>query len=332
MADIDPKQIADRYLDGSLTGAEHDREHQARMAAASRAPVYAAAAPRVMDREPLKDVFLGRYAVMGMRSKYGRRFQFFPQYQREGTCIGMSHAFLATCVLGVSSFLSGLKFPGRAAVAPIYAGSRVEIGKQPGTWQGSVGSWAADWLQKYGVVLLEEMGLSDDPKNSKAWLATLAKDEALALRWTNSRTGVPAEMEAFAKLRAVQHAPLVQTVAEVRAALSNLSPINLCGQVHPSQDLDSRGVSKRLTRGGGHSTGIIGMHFDGKEWWYDHLQSWWYYYKGGFCRSDNPIDKMFAGSVTRIPEKWLQSWLNERDCYALVGVQGLEPIDQSYLI
>ena len=322
--------IWDKYLKDDLQGAFHDREHQRNFAAQSRYPLYATAAPNVMDREPLKDVFLGRYAVMGMRSLYGKDFQFFPQYQEFGTCVGQSHAMGGTIVAGISSLLAGLRFPGRMAVAPIYAGSRVEIGKKPGTWEGSVGSWAAQWLTQYGCVTYRDLGHDDNPKSDKEWLRTMAADEKQAMAWTASRDGVPSNAETVARLRPIQSAPLVQTIDEVKAALSNLTPINLCGMVHPSKSLDSKGVSKTLARGGGHSTLLIGQFFDGSQWWFDMLNSWWYYYQGGFCRPGNKIDAMFKGSVTRMPEAWLRSWLQERDSYALVGVQGLEPIDQEY--
>jgi hypothetical protein len=155
-------------------------------------------------------------------------------------------------------------------------------------------------------------------------------DEQQGMKWTNSREGVPKTSEDVARLRPIQQAPLVQTVEEVRAAITNLTPINLCGMVHPSKQLDSQGTSKQLTRGGGHSTAIIGQYFDGSRWWYDHLQSWWYYYQGGYSRTGNKLDLQFKGSVTRIPEEWLRQWLAERDSYAMVGVQGLEPIDAEY--
>lgn len=331
MAEEQVFDVANKYLDGSLNAAFHDREHQKAMAAASRAPFYAVSAPNVMDKEPLRDVFLGRYMVMGMRSLYGQGYRFLPQYQEEGTCVAQSHAVLSTCVLAINALLSGLRFPGRIAVSPIYAGSRVDVGQRPGSWQGSTGSWAAEWLKgKGGCVTLRDLGFDDNPADEKAWLATMRKDEQQAIAWCNSREGVPKTIEDVAKLKPIREVPMVTTVEEVRAALSNLTPVNVCGQVHPSKSLDERGCSTGIAGGGGHSTGIIGCYFDGSNWWYDHLQSWWFYYKGGFCRPGNSIDSQFKGAVTRIPEKWLKQWLNERDCYALVGVQGLEPVDSEF--
>ena len=322
--------IWEKYLKDDLNGAFHDRVHAKKLAAGSTAPVYAVAAPNVMDREPAKDVFLGRYAVLGMQSLYGANYRFFPQYQLEGTCVGQSHALISTMVLGISSLLSGLRFPGRVAVAPIYAGSRVEIGKRPGTWQGSVGSWAAQWMTQYGCVTYRELGHDDNPKDEKAWLRTMAEDEKNAMAWTASRDGVPGRFEDVARLRPIQSTPLIQTVDEVKAALTNLTPVNICGMVHPSQNLDSRGVAKSISAGGGHSTAIIGQHFDGSNWWFDMVNSWWFYYKGGFCRPTHRIDKMFTGSVVRFSEQSLRMWLKERDSYAMVGVQGLEPVDAEY--
>ena len=322
--------IWDRYFDGSLEAAKPDRDHQKAFAAQSIAPLYAAAAPRVMDREPSKDVFLGRYAILGMQSLYGRKFQWFPQYQEYGTCVGQSHAGIFTMVLGIGSLLSGLRFPGRVAVAPIYGGSRVEIGKNPGRWEGSVGSWAAQWATKFGCVTFLEMGLNDHPADRKEWLATMRADETLAMNWAASNSGVPAEYEKLAKLKPITHAPLIQTVDEVKAALTNLTPVNVCSKWHPSQDCDDKGICKGFSRSGSHSTAIIGQYFDGTRWWFDFLNSWWYYYKGGFCRTGNKLDAQFKGSVCRISEKQLAALLTDREFYAMVGVQGLEPIDKEY--
>lgn len=332
--DVVDFNIADRYLNFDVEGATHDREHQKRFAAKSVAPMYAVAAPRVMDKPPAKDVFLPRYAVMGMQTKYGKGYKWRPQYQREGTCVGQSYGpHGCSIVMAINALVSGTRFPGIASAGAVYAGSRVEVGRRPGTWQGSVGSWASEWITEYGVVTMEELGLKDHAASDKEWLALIAKDEALGIQWTRSRDGVPATLEKAAKVRPVTSSPLVTTVEEVRAAITNLTPVNLCGQVHPSRDVDSRGVSKRLSRGGGHSTIIVGTYFDERsgKWWYDHMQSWWYYYQGGFCRETSGINGMFAGCITRIPEEWLKRWLVERDCYAIVGVQGLEPIDPGIL-
>lgn len=320
--------IIDQYLDGTFEGATKDRAYQKQLAAESRAPVYALAAPNVMDREPKKDVFLGRYLVMANRALGVENY--FPRFQWSGTCVGQSKALLASIGVAVNALLSGLRFPGMVSMAPIYGGSRVEIGRQPGRWDGSVGSWAAGWITKFGVVTMREMGIDDSMKDEKSWLRAIQAEERLAVAWAASRSGVPANYEAMAKLRPFASSPLVTTPEEVRASLSNLTPVNVCGSVHPSKELDSRGVSKSIKRGGGHSTGIIGCHFDGKDWWYDHVNSWGAFYRGGFARAGHPMDKLFRGSVTRIPESWLLHWLRERDCYALVGVQGLEPIDPMF--
>lgn len=326
------ENIIDHYLDGSFDGAEFDREFQKKWAAETRYPMYAMAAPNVMDREPSKDVFLGRYVVMAMETIYGPNVKYLPRYQQRGTCVGQNYASSGNIVVATNSLLSGLKYPGTVSVAPIYGGSRVEVGKNPGRWDGSVGSWAARWCTDFGLVTMEELGLDASMKDEKSWLAAIAKEESMAVAWAATRDGVPSQYETAAKLRAISSAPMVSTVEEVRAALTNMTPVVLCGGVHPSAACDNKGVSKTIKRGGGHCTAIIGAYHDttSGKWWYDHLNSWWYHYTGGFCRPDNRRDKMFKGSVTRIPEDWLMSWLRERDCYALVGVQGLEPVDPMF--
>lgn len=251
-------------------------------------------------------------------------------------CVGQSHKVLADILGAVNRYVGGAKFLGRVAVAAIYGMSRVEIGGNPGSWDGSNGSWAAEALEKGAYLLLEELGLDPNPQGKQNYWKVCDQDEAKAVAWANSQGGVPAEYEKLAGLRPVTGASQVSTIEEVRASLSDLKPVNLCGQVHPSQDRGGDGIASDISRGGGHSTFLVGQYYDEKRgmWFYDHMQSWGDYYRGKYARQDSDFkeDLMFSTCITRIPEKWVMNWLGSRDCYSLHGLTGVEPVDDAFRI
>ena len=114
------------------------------------------------------------------------------RYQKRGTCVGQAASTAAEIVMAVAWLVFDKKFPGRAAVATSYAGSRVEVAGQPGNWDGSNGSWVAEFVTKWGVALLSELGLQEDE---------LDADERLAVQWAASRSGVPDKFEKIARER-----------------------------------------------------------------------------------------------------------------------------------
>lgn len=282
----------------------------------------ATGAPRLMDAEPV-DVFLPAYLGKAGRERYGADWKYKSQYQRRGTCVGQSHKTGADITLAVARYVCGMKFPGRCAVATVYAGSRVEIGRSPGRWDGSNGSWAAEWYTQYGVVLLSELNLPED---------SLGEDENLATSWAASREGVPQKFEEAAHRRPITNAPLVTTPEEVRAALRGLNFVNICSSLIPGGRRNSDGVS-RMGRQGGHSTGIVGCRrLRGGEWVYAYMQSWGPWASGPYGWSKFDPQEEFSHCIVDITEGDLSAVLRSRDCYALIGPQGLEPVDPEFFI
>lgn len=273
----------------------------------------------LMNAQP-RDIFLPQYLLKACRETYGKDWRWKPQYQKHGTCVGQSHKTGTDITMGVNRFISGIKFEGRAAVAPIYAGSRVEIGGWVGRGDGSNGSWAAEWLTKYGVVLLKELNLPEDSTDT---------DEDMARAWTARSEGVPAQYEAIAKTKPIKNAAQVKTPEEVRAALWGLNYVNICTNLIPGSQRSADGTS-RMSNQGGHSTGIVGCRQTGSGWVYAYLQSW-----GDWARGFYPWTKFdpfneFACAIVDISESDLSRVLREQDSYALSGVSGFNLIDPDY--
>jgi hypothetical protein len=105
------------------------------------------------------------------------------------------------------------------ATEPVYAGSRVEIGRgRLGNGDGSIGAWAAEAVVKYGVLQRKIYGSHDLTEYSGA----------LAKRWGGPRAGIPDELEPTAREHLVTGAPLVSTDDELTAALYNMYPVPFC--------------------------------------------------------------------------------------------------------
>jgi len=165
-----------------------------------------------------------------------------PRKQGEvGTCVGVSFASGVDILTATQALMMGKpeRFIADAASEIIYAGSRVECGAGPNQrGDGSVGSWAADWLMKYGVILRQVYGNYDftvyDPKKARSL----------------GRTGCPDDLEEVAKEHPVRTAALVRSYQEVIDAIANGYPVAMCSDLgFGSSDRywvrDSEGFLKR---------------------------------------------------------------------------------------
>lgn len=316
------EEIAEKYSNMSIQGWRPDYDHAKRFAASNPTPVLSLAAPNLMAATPAEEIFLPRFLEKACLELYGPSWRYAPQFQKRGTCVGQSHKTGIDIVMGVNRFISGTEFVGRSAVAPNYAGGRVEIGHNPGTWDGSNGSWNADWLTKYGIVLLKELGLPED---------ALDTDEQYAVQWAARRDGVPAEYETAAKLKPVQSASLVQTVEEVVAAINALCYVNICSSYIPSPNRDTNGVS-RMSIQGGHSTGIVGYRKVNGQYVFPYMQSWGNWAKGNYGWEKWDPNGMFRSTIVDITANDLAKVLRSRDCYAFTGLHGFELVTPGYFV
>jgi hypothetical protein len=313
-------EIAKKYMIGDMSGWRPDPKHAANFAGRNRTPLFGVSAPLIMD-QPRREVFLPAYLSMVMREK-DKEWRYKSQYQKRGTCVGQGYKLSCDIVMAVNRLIGGMRFPGRAAVAPIYAGSRVEVANQAGRWDGSNGSWASDWVTKYGVVLLKELGLPEDALDS---------DEKFATSWAARSSGVPAEYETAARVRPIKNSSLVTDTDEVAAGLGNLQPVPICTSLIPSPNRNRDGIA-RMSSQGGHCTVIVGMRKVGRNWVFAYHQSWNGWAKGHYGWQKHDPIKEYSSCIVDITESDLAKVLRSRDCYTLMGVSGTEPIDTTFFI
>ena len=261
---------------------------------------------RKRDRQV--DTFLWRLLWTAMEENEGptRPKTWVPQNQSRGTCIGQTWKLGCDTVMSLSYLLFGTEFPGRASVATIYAGSRVEVAGLPGFWDGSNGYWAAEFVTKWGVTTLLELGMDDNAR---------LEDERLAVRWAGSRDGVPASFEEMAEQRPILQTPRITTVEEAITAVTGGAPISIASNLIPSGKIDKNGVS-RVRRDGGHNVLLWGLRWISGEPTFLYQNSW-----GNWA--DQVLEDQPAGSVW-INAYDLQKTLDQNDSHALVGIGGLE--------
>lgn len=135
-------------------------------------------------------------------------------------------------------------------VAPevIYGGSRIQIGQGRIRGEGSVGAWAIQFCEQYGVEPQTKVG-----PNGKYDLSTYS--ESLCRRWGSQ--GVPSDLLPDTKNAPVQDGAPVRTADEAEKALANLYPITVASNQGFSQIRDNDGFL-RPAGSWGHQMCILG--------------------------------------------------------------------------
>jgi hypothetical protein len=139
-----------------------------------------------------------------------------------GCCVGTGAKHAADASLACA-IANGARFEWKPiAVEPIYAGSRVEVGGGRIRGDGSVGAWAAKWLQaRGGLIPMEQFGECD--------LTTFSP--ARARQWGAPGVGVPDALEPAARAHQVKGAALVTTAAEGKRAIQQGYAVMVCSNV-----------------------------------------------------------------------------------------------------
>lgn len=273
----------------------------------ANAPTFSQSYPQQMDRH-LHEVFAWRARVKAFERKTGKKWR--PQYQQRGTCVGQGGKLAADDLMALAWALHGVEFPGAAAVAGMYPGSRVDVGGQPGRWDGSTGSWLNTWVtQRGGILLLNAIGLPEDSRN---------EDEQMAVRWCASREGVPAEYEDDAKVRVVAVGVRCSTTEELTVGLNSEGVLVQCSNLIATGRRDANGYSP-LKRSGGHCQLVDGCRGiqgrDAEGFW--EQNSWSEQWGSGGKYVDDQPD----GGVW-IHRSEMQAQLDQRDSYMWFGVNG----------
>lgn len=138
-------------------GRWEDPTHTEAFFARQPNPTVRQAAPDLFAQDDQADVDLCSIYEQATGQKWNSLNQ-----NPRGFCVGFGNAKMASLALAMMAHAREISWPGAdVAIEPIYGGSRYEVGKlKHGSslhrgGDGSVGSWAAQWLLEWGVLLMQ---------------------------------------------------------------------------------------------------------------------------------------------------------------------------------
>ena len=196
-----------------------------------------------------------------------------PRKQGTGDCVGQAFANGADILTGVQINLHGKpeKYIAPASAEVIYGGARIEIAKNKDNLRipssGSAGSWAADWVVEYGVLLQQKYGEHD----LSTYNSQVSKEFG--------KTGVPDDLEPFAKEHPIKTTALVKTWQELIDSVANGYPVVICsglgfGPTDRSWVRDKDGYLRKSRQGWNHAMLIFGYDDASKRKGCCFLNSW----------------------------------------------------------
>ena len=191
------------------------------------------------------------------------------------------------------------------AQEPIYALSRVEIGKRRIRGDGSVGAWAADAVKTYGVIARGKYGGIDLTEYSAARCKTWGWD------------GLPDELEPVARRHPVRAFSLVRTAQDARRALANGYGVSVCSNQGFRLVRDEQGYC--AARGTwAHCMALIGYQRGTRPGFF--IQNSWgsSVYSGPMGAGDGPAGGFWAD------EHVVERMLAQGDSYAFSDLAGFE--------
>ena len=170
--------------------------------------------------------------------------------QSTGVCTSMIYRAIQDCFNWDRVKFGCISRPVRIAFEPIFAGSRVAVGRgQLGMSDGSIGAWIAEWLATYGVI---ERGVYGGVDLSQP-------NEELAQYWGRPNVGVPKAVYSPGATHRLR-AHLCRSTSELADALACGMFGGIC-RSHYASRVDSEGFA-RFDNPGGHHTCIRGAFID----------------------------------------------------------------------
>jgi hypothetical protein len=258
---------------------------------------------------PPRDTHLFDVFTTVMKQINGPDWKYRPQYQHYGTCVGQSSKMAADLLMAFNAIFYQMVFPGRAAVAGMYTFSRVEIGGQPGRWEGSNGYQAAAGMIKYGVLLLKDIGLPEDAREA---------DENLAMKWTASKAGVPDNFQQMAGNILVSDVVVPKSIQMAAKLIQAGSPQFVGTTYIPIGQRNSDGISRCQRGREGHEMCVCGVEWkNGSPWKFLQLNTWdtW---GTGPLPGTTPVGSVWISASD------YEKQMADGDSSSIVGVNGLK--------
>lgn len=212
------------------------------------------------------------------------------------------------------------QWPGaEIATEPIYGGSRVEVGGGRINGDGSIGAWAAKWVKDWGLLVRKKYEFGGQVYDLERYNESRCRQYG--------RDGVPAALEAEAKIHPVTDVAQVRTADELWAALGAGKPVPVCSGQGFTTTRDADGFC-RLSGSWAHCMLYRGRFVHPRRGRSVIEQNSW----GGYLRGPDVFEYVAAdGSVKTetlpegcfcVPLADAARALREDDTFALAGLTG----------
>lgn len=250
-----------------------------------------------------EDVYLWR-SVRKAAGK-GELSDWYPNVDQKqvGCCVGCGWKH-AVDVCAANQVVSGKAETWRpVSVEVIYGGSRVEVGQGQVSGDGSLGAWAAEWCNRYGVVPMAKYASADlsvfDPNRARLF----------------GSKGVPDDIETAAKEHPVKGTALVKTWVDVNRSIRQGYPVAVCSDQGFTMTRDAQGFG-RPQGNWGHCMCFIAARGGDRPGAFC-LNSWG---DSAHAGPRYPADMPLAGFW--VDAKVVESMVSQGDSYALSDLQG----------
>ncbi len=177
-----------------------------------------------------------------------------PHYQQIGDCVGMAYGLGVDVLTAVQMLMHSKseQWVTKSATEIIYAGARIEVGKGLLKKDGSYGTWAAEFIREWGVLLRQ-------PYLDGEFDFTIYDGNKARALGQSSGKGVPDALEPLCKLHPVKTCALVNSWEECRDAVANGYPVPMCSNIGFTTKRDRDGFLRRGRRPWYHAMVIIGV-------------------------------------------------------------------------
>lgn len=261
-------------------------------------------------RAPIRDT--GKGKVMLLHKIVEKVAGYFPnRRQTIGDCISQGAAYAVDCIKAVDIYIKKdfERWVDLTATEDIYWGSRNVIGKgRLGNGDGSLGVWAAKYVNEYGSLPRGKYGTVD--------LSTYSGSRAKT--WGRAGYKLPKEFVDKIKEHPVEVVSQVKSYEEVRDLVVNGYAVTIASNQGFASRRDAEGFAKPQGSWA-HQMCIIGV--DDKHRRPGVLvQNSWGTWNGGPKRHDQP-DGSFWVDADEIERRVLRSG----DCWAFSGYAGFKP-------
>lgn len=262
-------------------------------------PLFGAATPHLVGNGAGKTVLLYNYT----RQVYGRDIILT---QKRGVCVSKGWALGVDVIRSVGVLMgNNQQVNNTTASEPIYAGARIEIGKERSRGDGAVGAWAAKWVVDYGTL---ERGVYGKYDLSK-------EDDNIAVTWGAPGRGCPPEIEQESRLHPVKDTSLITSYEEARDAIANFQPVMVCSDRGFSMSRDQDGFA-RPEGTWGHCMCFIAVDDGFKRPGLLCMNSWGPDWIGGAKRHDQPDGSFWVDADVA------DRMLKEGDSFTATDVSG----------